>query len=155
MISCQNEIAKTEKYLLYNKIDDENTQMLKIKGDNRKYLVNKELMIDIFSLKDFPEFMSDKNKVYRKYDIDIETILLELNDVDIISFEVYPNAVYSHDSKHVFDSRNGLIAAADVSTFKPLKKNDHGVTAKDKNNYYFWNQIVKDTTGFANLFRKM
>ena len=122
--------------------DNEKTYILKIKGEKRRYSVSKELNIDILSLEDFSEFMSDKNKVYRKYDIDNETILLELNDVDIISFEVYPNSVYSHDSKHVFDSRNGLIAAADVSTFKPLKKNDHGVTAKDKYNYYFWNKIV-------------
>lgn len=155
LISCQNEIAKTEKYVLYKKIDNEKTHILKIKGDKRRYSVSKELNIDILTLEDFSEFMSDKNKVYRKYDIDNETVLLELEDVDVLSFEVYPNSVYCRDSKHVFDSRNGMIATADVSTFEPLKKNDKGVTAKDKSNYYFWNQIVKDTTGFAILFRKI
>jgi hypothetical protein len=155
LISCQNEIARTEKYVLYKKIDNEKTYILKIKGDKRRYSVSKELNIDIFTLADFSEFMSDKNKVYRKYDIENETVLLELEEVDVLSFEVYPNSVYCRDSKHVFDSRNGMIANADVSTFEPLKSNDKGVTAKDKNNYYFWNQIVKDTSGFAILFRKM
>lgn len=155
LISCQNEIARTEKYVLYKKIDNKKTHILKIIGDKRRYAVSKELNIDIFTLEDFSEFMSDKNKVYRKYDIDNETVLLELNDVDVLSFEVYPSSVYCRDSKHVFDSRNGMITTADVSTFEPLKSNDKGVTAKDKKNYYFWNQIVKDATGFAILFRKM
>lgn len=155
LISCQNEIARTEKYILYKKIDDEKTHILKIKGDNRRYSLSKELNIDISTLEDFSEFMSDKNKVYRKYHIDNEVLLLELDHVDVMSFKVYPNSVYCRDSEHVFESRNGMIATADVSTFEPLKSNNKGVTAKDKNNYYFWNQIVKDTTGFSILFRKI
>lgn len=155
LISCQNEIARTEKYILYKKLDDEKTNILKIKGDKRRYSLSKDLNIDILTLEDFSEFLSDKNKVYRKYDIDNETILFELKDVDKLSFEVYPNSVYCRDSKHVFDSRNGIIENADVSSFEPLKNNDKGVTARDNINYYFYNQIVKDTTGFALFFSKM
>jgi len=148
LIAC-NKIDSTEKYTIYSKVDDSSTYILIIKGDSRTYSYKSDLKIDIKTLKDYGEFLTDNNKVYRKYDISDETIILELEDVDRKTFSTFGTTIYAHDKYNIFDSRDGKIVTADVESFRPVKTrlNNQIVTGKDKNNYYFWDEILSDTSG--------
>jgi len=112
--------------------------------------------IDHESLVDYGEFLMDKNKVYRRYNTSDETLILELENVDRNSFMPLGNSIYGKDKQHVFSSRNGIIEGADVGTFEAIhvETNDGVAYGKDKNNYYFWNQVVSDTVGFAEILRQ-
>ena len=153
LTSCfQNKIETYGKYCVFRKIDDSLTSILTIEGDNRLYTFESKLEIDIESLEDYGEFLKDKNKVYRKYDISDRSLILELNDVDKESFQTIGISIYARDNYHVFDSRNGLIDSADVNSFEIVEINN-SFFGKDRYNYFFWNRIIKDTIGFEKLIK--
>ena len=102
--------------------------------------------IDIETLIDHGEFLTDKNRVYRKYDTSDGTIILELEKVDRNSFRTIGSSIYAKDINYVFDSRHGIIEMADPRTFDTIRfVTDDGaiIYGKDKFNYYFWNEIIK------------
>lgn len=108
--------------------------------------------IDTNTLIDYGQFLTDKNKVYYKYDSSDGLRIIELQDVDRESFETYGYSIYARDKNHIFDSRHGIIVEADIESFYTvaIEMEDGRVAhGKDKNNYYFWNKIVTDTIGFG------
>lgn len=121
---------------------------------NDEPLVN-GVPIDRASLKDYGEFLTDTNSVYRRYDTSDEVILLELEGADRATFRTFGNSPYARDKNWVYDSRHGRVEAADVETFRPIEISSGGRMAygKDKNNYFFWNQVVEDTTGFGEILK--
>ncbi|HET7732450.1 MAG TPA: DKNYY domain-containing protein [Paludibacter sp.] len=152
LTSCEK-VEKFGNFTTYKKLDDKTTYILEIKGDSRNYSYQSDLNLDIKTLKDLGEFLTDTNKVYRKYDISDGTLILELENVDKRTFSTFGKSIYARDNKHIFDSRNCEITKADLESFRPveLKINGHEVTGRDKTNYYFWNEIVSDTTKHEKL----
>ena len=108
--------------------------------------------IDKESLIDFGEFLTDKRKVYYKFKTSCGIIIIELKEADRNTFETFGTSIYSKDKNYIFDSRHGILKQADRETFQAINiKTDDGRIAygKDKNNYYFWDEIVIDTVGFG------
>lgn len=124
--------------------------------DGTAYLKKMNVPIDIQSIEDLGEFLVDKNNVYRYYDTSDGRLIFELEEADRNSFKTFGNSIYAKDKYHVFDSRHGIIEMADVETFKAIRIESNGRRAygMDKNNYYFWNQIVTDTVGFGAILKK-
>ncbi len=109
--------------------------------------------IDNNTLVDYGQFLTDKERVYYKYDFSDGLMIIELQDVDRESFVTFGNSIYARDKNHIFDSRNGIIEQADLESFQTvnIEREDGSVVAygKDKNNYYFWNEIMTDTIGIG------
>lgn len=108
--------------------------------------------IDRETLVDHGQFLTDKNRVYRKFDFSDGLMILELEDADRKTFRAYGNSIYARDNKHIFDSRHGIIEQADLKTFQVVhvEMEDRIMKfGKDKFNYYFWDEIVTDTVGFG------
>jgi len=112
--------------------------------------------IDHETLVDYGEFLTDKNKVYRRYDTSDEVLILELQNVDLETFKPFGNSIYARDKCNIFSSRNGIIEEADVESFEAINIEVNGRLAygKDKDNYFFWDQIVTDTIGFSEELKK-
>jgi hypothetical protein len=101
--------------------------------------------VDYESLIDHGEYLTDNDKVYRKYVTSDETLILEIESVDRNSFVSIDNSIYGKDKFHVFVSRSGILEQADVKSFQIVKSSDGKLYGKEKNSYYFWDQIVLDS----------
>ncbi len=88
-------------------------------------------------------FYRDKNNIYQYYPMSGGGRFSNFKEVepkvDVATFKVL-NEYYAVDKNFVYDGRQGLMATADVKTFKVLKDEPF---AKDKNNYYQWDSIIE------------
>ena len=119
-----------------------------IKADS----INRETLVD------HGEFLTDKNRVFYKYDFSDGLMILELGEADRETFRTFGNSIYARDNTHIFDSRHGIIEQADLETFHVahIEMEDKIMKfGKDKFNYYFWDEIVADTVGFSEMTRKI
>lgn len=133
---------------IYKNIRDSTFHFLTCRDDGLAYLNQLSETIDIESLKDYGEFWKDKNFVYYEYLISDGVQFHRLNIADRVSFESFGKTVYAKDKNHIYDSRHGIIKEADLESFKPIaidKETESSAYGKDKNNYFFWNEIVQDT----------
>jgi len=136
------------KLNIYKNKSDSTFHFLTCRYDGLAYLNQLSETIDIESLKDYGEFWTDKNFVYYEYLISDGVQFYRLDTADISSFESFGKTVYAKDKNHIYDSRHGIIKEADIESFKPIAINKETGTSsygKDKNNYFFWNEIVQDT----------
>lgn len=142
------------KYAVYKVMDDSTKYVLTIDGDDNGYTFDANYKFDLPTLVNYDEFLVDKHRAYRKYFISDDCVIIEM-DVDLASFRVLGNSIYAKDKNHVYDCRHGRISTADVKSFVdvPSEISSH-ITGRDKNHYYFWDEIIRDTAGFGELFKK-
>jgi len=111
--------------------------------------------LNIKELVDYGEWLCDDSKVYNWYDTSGGRLLIESDSLDRATFRALGSSIYAVDQNYVYDSRHGRIQEADVETFEVIKIEVEGrvAYAKDRNHYYFWDQIVNDTLGFKQAYR--
>jgi hypothetical protein len=144
------------KYAVYKAMDDSTKYVLTIDGDDNGYTFDANYKFDLQTLVNYNEFLVDKNGAYRKYFIDGGCHIIDMEYVDLASFRVLGNSIYAKDKNHVYDCRHGRISTADVKSFVDVlvQTSTYQVTGRDKNHYYFWDEIIRDTAGFAEQFKK-
>lgn len=133
---------------IYMKKSDSTHYFLTCSYDGLAYLNQLVNTVDIESLEDHGEFWTDKNYVYYEYLISDGVQFYQLDSVDRATFESFGKTIYAKDKNYIYDSRHGIIKEADLESFQPIATNkETGLSSygKDKNNYFFWNEIVKDT----------
>ena len=151
-IGCKDIDEKTSSEFSLKKRLFDSADILTHKSSGKTYTCRSNNPIDIKTLKDLGEFLIDKNRVYSFYDISDGILILELDDADRTSFRTYGTSIYGRDKNYVYSSRNGRMESADVKSFEVV--NINGIEyGKDKNNYFFWDKIVLDTTGFSELIK--
>ncbi len=136
---------KWVKLNIYKHIADNTFHFLTCDYDGVPYLFQLDSSMDIATLQDFGEFWVDKNAVYYKYLMSDGVRLFRLDTADRATFRTYGKTVYARDKDYIYDSRHGIIEEADIETFQPIaihKETGVSVYAKDKNNYYFWDEVV-------------
>ena len=136
------------KHNIYKKKSDSSFYFLTCRYDGLAYLNQLSEAIDVESLNDYGEFWTDKNFVYYEYLISDGVQFYRLDTADRATFESFGKTIYAKDKNHIYDSRHGIIKEADLESFRPIAINkETGTSAygKDKNNYFFWNEIVQDT----------
>lgn len=141
-------------YSLFPKLDNDAIFILTDEATGKAYTYKTDRKPDLHTLKIYGEYLTDKNGVYRTYDIDGETLVFDLA-ADLQTFQTFGNSMYAKDKYHVYDSRNGILEEADVNTFEAVYMELNGKVAdgKDKNKYYLWSEIVTDTTGFGEIIK--
>jgi hypothetical protein len=133
---------------IYMKKSDSTHHFLTCRYDGLAYLNRLANTVDIESLVDHGEFWTDKNSVYYEYLISDGVQFYQLDSVDRETFESFGKTIYAKDKNHIYDSRHGIIREADLESFHPIAINiETGLSSfgKDKDNYFFWDEIVKDT----------
>lgn len=143
------------KYAVYKVMDDSTKYVLTIDGDDNGYTFDTTYKFDLQTLVNYNEFLIDKNGAYSKYFIDGGCHIIDMENVDLATFRVLGNSIYAKDKNHVYDCRHGRISTADVKSFVdvPSEISSH-ITGRDKNHYYFWDEIIRDTAGSAEQFKK-
>ncbi len=69
LFSCNfHKIDEYGKFSIYRKLDDSLTNILVISNDKTSYAYNKELSIDLKTLKKYNNFLTDSNKAYHLYE---------------------------------------------------------------------------------------
>lgn len=139
--SC-TEIESHGIFSIHQNLGDKDIHFLVIKGENTSYDFDTSVRLDLKTLKNLGEYIVDKSNAYGKYDIDGSAYLNKLAGVDIRSFQVIKNSVYAKDKNYVYTSRQGQIKEADVNSFEVMPDTIKWPMAKDKYNYYFWNEVV-------------
>lgn len=129
-------------YSVYQKLDDTSINILVVDTEENGYSYHSNINLDLQSLSNYSQFMVDKNRAYGKYETDGECKLIPIPEVDIETFQVLNNSIYAKDKNHVYDCRNGIIENADVNSFVV----DYNGVGSDKDNEYFWDKPVRDTT---------
>ncbi len=88
-------------------------------------------------------FYCDKSNIYQHYGMLGGGWFSNFKEVEpkvnVATFTAL-NGYYAKDKKYIYDARNGIITEADVKTFIALRDEPF---AKDKNNYYQWNEIIE------------
>lgn len=103
---------------------------------------------DIKSMQDHGEFWTDRKSVYSKYLTSDGIIIQPLEQVDRATFRTFGRTVYASDKSNIYDSRHGIVRNVDLKSFRVIAVNDKtgkSVYGRDKNNFFFWNEIVEDT----------
>ena len=136
----------TDSTLVYETFVDDVGKVYRIVPNN----LNVETAID------FGEWLIDESTVFAWYNTSDGRLLNELEIADRATFTVLDSSIYAKDKNHVYDTRHGIIEKADLETFEAVKIEVDGRVAygKDKDNYFFWDEIVTDTLGFAEAYRK-
>ncbi|QNR25112.1 DKNYY domain-containing protein [Croceimicrobium hydrocarbonivorans] len=113
--------------------------------------------LNIETANDYGEWLIDDRTVFAWYNTSDGRLLNELEIADRATFLVLDSSIYGKDKNHVYDTRHGIIEKADLETFEAVKIEVDGrvAYAKDKDNYFFWDEIVTDTLGFAKEYRKL
>jgi hypothetical protein len=142
-------------YSLFPKLDNDTIFILTDVARDRAYTCKTSGKLDLRTLKNYGESLTDTNGVYRIYDIDGETLIFDL-EADLHSFQTFGNSMYARDKYHIYHARDGILENADIETFEAIYIKDQGRIAdgRDKNNYYFWSEIVTDTVGFGKNMNK-
>lgn len=112
--------------------------------------------LNIESAVDFGEWLVDDSTIFAWYETSDGRLLIENKDADRATFTVLDSSIYAKDKNHIYDTRHGIIENADVETFEAFKINVDGriVFGKDKNNYFFWDEVITDTLGFAKAYKE-
>lgn len=84
-------------------------------------------------------FYCDHKTIYHYYSMAYGGKFMIRNDINKESFELLGDC-YARDNQHVFTERGAVIENVDLSTFFTLS--GAGCFAKDKNHYFFWDDIV-------------
>lgn len=136
------------KFNIYKKKSDSTFFYLTCRYDGFAYLYQFDESVDIESFEDYGEFCTDKNYVYYWYLISDGVRLHRLDTADRPTFKSFGKTIYAKDKNHIYSSIHGIIELADLESFQPIsinKKFGNIPFAKDKNNYFLWNEIVEDT----------
>lgn len=151
----QNYKQESEDYItannkLFQKRSDKSIHILTCNIDGHIYLRAIKTNIDFKTAKEIGEFWIDKNHVYGNYETSDGEMLYKIPEANVKSFKTFDNSIYGKDDKFVYNIRHGKVENADSKTFMPVYIKDYHSTAwgKDKSNYYFWDEIVKDTIEF-------
>lgn len=142
LASCHSKVDSYGVYSVYKKLDDTSINILVVDTQENGYSYRSNINIDLPSLSNYSQFMVDKNKAYGKYEMDGDCKLIPIAEVDIETFQVLNNSIYAKDKNHVYECRNGIIEKADVNSFVV----DNNGVGRDKDNEYFWDKVVRDTT---------
>jgi len=156
LVSCNTPIEETDNFEFFLQLDDYTTLIIhdKVLDEYYTYHNYKDVPIDIYSLKNESSFFTDKLMIYRKYNTSDSCLIIAAPEIDRASFLALEHSVYGKDKNYVYDCRNGVIPKADINSFETLDAKTSNATGKDKNNYYFWNQILKDTINFRASSKK-
>lgn len=84
-------------------------------------------------------FYKDKRNIYHYYDMAYGGRFFIYKGVDYKTFRVVGDS-YAKDKNHIYGERAGVLENVDYKTFTSLK--GAGPYAKDKNGYYFWNELI-------------
>ncbi len=104
-------------------------------------------------------FYKDKNHVYTHFTMDDGGNFWILEEADVTTFEVIGDC-YAKDKHNIYDGRARILEGVDYDTFKTMK--GIGCYAKDKNGYYFWDELITedqlttpDKIGITEQLRKL
>lgn len=84
-------------------------------------------------------FYKDKKHIYHYFDMAYGGRFYIYDGVDHKTFKVIGDS-YAKDKNHIYGERAGIMENVDYATF--TSKKGAGPYAKDKNNYYFWDNII-------------
>ena len=141
--SC-TEIESHGIFSIHQNLDDEDIHFLVIKGENTSYHFDMSVKLDLKTLKNLGEYIVDKSNAYGKYDMDGSAYLNKLAGVDIRSFQVIKNSVYAKDKHNIYTSHYGQIRNVDIESFEVINNSNSEALAKDKYNYYFWDEVINN-----------
>ncbi len=96
-------------------------------------------------------FYKDKNHIYHYYDMAYGGKFYIYNKADYSSFKVLGDN-YAKDKNYIFGERAGILNHVDYKTFRTTKGS--GPYAKDKNGYYFWDELIYTNKEIENVFGK-
>jgi hypothetical protein len=141
---------ETNNGKLYKKKDDGTNFILTCDSDGQMYLRQIQTKIDMVTAQKLGQYWIDRNNVYGNYNTSDGEMLYKIEEADVKSFQNLGNSIYGKDKNYVYDTRYGIIKYADLKTFKPIYKKGEITSSygRDKNNYFFWNEIVVDTIEF-------
>lgn len=84
-------------------------------------------------------FYKDKNNIYHYFDMAYGGNFYIYDNVDHATFKVIGDH-YAKDKNHIYGERAGVLKNVDYKTFRTAK--NIGPYAKDKNEYYFWDDLI-------------
>lgn len=144
----QNEDFELIKLNIYLRKTDSTFHLLTCDFDGQAYHRQLDKTVDVVSLDDHGEFWTDRNYIYYEYLTSDGIQLHRLDTADRATFKTFGKTIYARDKDHIYDSRHGIVNMADLDSFRPIvidKESGASVYAKDKYNYFFWDEIVEDT----------
>lgn len=155
-----NYIQESDEFItlnnkLFQRKNDKTVYILTCDYEGQIYLRKLKDIIDFTTAKKKGQFWIDKNNVFGNFFTSDGEMLYEISEADVNSFQNLGKSVYGKDEKFIYDTRHGKINNADVKTFVPMYRNNSRsfAWAKDKNNYYFWDQIIEDTLEFKRYWK--
>ncbi len=95
-------------------------------------------------------FYKDKRNIYHYYDMAGGGRFSIYEGVDYATFRVLGDS-YAKDKDHIYGERAGILEKVDYRTFETLK--GAGPYAKDKNGYYFWDDLIYTKQGLKDSIR--
>lgn len=84
-------------------------------------------------------FYRDKNSIFTIYEMASGGRFWRVKDADLATFEVIGDC-YAKDKNYIFGERAMIMKQVDYQTF--TTKKGIGCFAKDKNGYYFWDDLL-------------
>ncbi len=96
-------------------------------------------------------FYKDENHIYHYYDMAYGGKFYIYNKADYSSFKVIGDN-YAKDKNYIFGERAGILGHVDYNTFMTTKES--GPYAKDKNGYYFWDELIYTNKEIEDIFGK-
>lgn len=157
LITCAISCTKYEhvKLNIYRSSSDGSLVYETLAEDVGKVYRPVPIKLNLETAVDYGEWLVDDSTVFAWYETSDGRLLVELESADRASFVVLDSSIYAKDKYHVYDTRNGIIENADLETFEAIKIEVDGRVAygKDQDNYFFWNEILSDTSGFSHAYK--